>query len=69
MTNMIDSGTTSVSLDLPLLESAAGLTLTDIDSSGEPFSEDFQVGFPITQDTDFTYEINPFAPVSGSIEH
>lgn len=64
----IKSGTTSVFLDLSLLESAAGLTLTGADSSDEPFSNDFQVGFPITEDTDFTFEI-PFAPVSGSIEH
>ena len=64
----VDSGTTSVFLDLPLLESAAGLTLTGVDSSGKPFSDDFQVGFPIIEETDFTYEI-PFAPVEGSIEH
>ena len=65
----VDSGTTSVFLDLPLLESAAGITLVNADSTGEPFSEEFQVGFPIEEDTDFTFELPPFAPVSGSIEH
>ena len=64
----VDSGTTSVFLDLPLLESAAGISLVDANSTGEPFSEEFQVGFPIEADTDFTFEL-PFAPVSGSIEH
>lgn len=67
-TSTVDSGTTSVFLDIPLLESAAGITLTNADSTGEPFSDEFQVGFPITEDTDFTYE-EPFAPVSGTIEH
>ena len=65
----VDSGTTSVFLDFPLLESAAGITLVDADSTGEPFSDEFQVGFPIEEDTDFTFELPAFAPVSGSIEH
>ena len=65
----VDSGTTSVFLDLPTLESAAGITLIEADSTGEPFSEDFQVGFPIVEGTYFTYETDPFAPVSGSIKH
>ncbi|WP_253274266.1 esterase-like activity of phytase family protein [Myxosarcina sp. GI1] len=64
----IDSGTTSVFLDLPLLESAAGLSFTGAKSEGEPFSDKFQVGFPITEETDFSFEI-PFAPVGGAIEH
>ena len=65
----VDSGTTSVFLDLPTLESAAGITLVEADSTGEPFSEDFQVGFPIDEGTYFTFEADSFAPVSGSIEH
>jgi Ca2+-binding RTX toxin-like protein len=65
----VDSGTTSVFLDLPLLESAAGITLVGADSTGEPFSEDFQVGFPIVEDTSFIFKIDPFAPVNGSIKH
>ena len=65
----IDSGNTSVFLDLPLLESAAGITLVGADSEGEAFSEEFQVGFPIIEDTDFSFEAEPFAPVDGAIEH
>ena len=65
----VNSGTTSVFLDLPVLESAAGITLVGADSTGEPASEEFQVGFPIIEDTDFTFETEPFAPVSGSLEH
>ena len=65
----VDSGTTSVFLDLPTLESAAGITLIGADSTGEPFSEDFQVGFPIDEDSYFTFKTDSFAPVSGSIEH
>ena len=65
----VDSGNTSVFLDLPTLESAAGITLVEADSTGEPFSEDFQVGFPIDEGTYFTFEADSFAPVSGSIEH
>ena len=65
----VDSGTTSVFLDLPLLESTAGITLVEADSEGTPFSEDFQVGFPVVEDTYFTFEVDSFAPVSGSIEH
>ncbi|MEO1800482.1 MAG: hypothetical protein AAFR62_08640 [Cyanobacteria bacterium J06629_2] len=65
----VDSGTTSVFLDLPTLESAAGITLVSADSEGTPFSEEFQVGFSITEDTDFTFEAEPFSPLSGTIEH
>ena len=65
----MESGVTSVFLDLPLLESAAGLTLVGADSDSTPFSDDFQVGFAITDDTDFTFAPAPFAPLSGTIEH
>jgi len=65
----VESGVTSVFLDLPLLEEAAGLTLVGIDSEATPFSDDFQVGFAITDDTDFTFAPAPFAPLGGTIEH
>ncbi len=65
----VDTGTTSVALDLALLESAAGLTFAGADTTGEPFSEDFQVGFPITEETDFSFVAEPFAPVGGTTEH
>ena len=65
----VESGVTSVFLDLELLEQAAGLTVVSIDSNAEPFSEDFQVGFAITEETDFSFTADPFAPVGGTIEH
>ena len=68
-TATVESGVTSVFLDFPLLEEVAGLTLVGADSEAEPFSDDFLVGFAITDETDFTYAIDPFAPVSGTIEH
>ena len=68
-TFIVNSGTTSVSLNLPLLESAAGITLTGANSDGEPFSNEFQLGFPIIEDTDFTFEDEPFTPIEGTIEH
>lgn len=65
----VASGVTSVALDLPLLESV-GLSLTGADSEAEPFSEDFQVGFAITDATDFAFTLEPqFAPLGGTIEH
>ncbi|MEM9503598.1 MAG: hypothetical protein AAGA01_06535 [Cyanobacteria bacterium P01_E01_bin.43] len=65
----VETGTTSVFLDLELLEAAAGLVLEGVDSEAMPFSDDFQVGFAINDETDFTYAIDPFAPTGGSIEH
>jgi 2',3'-cyclic-nucleotide 2'-phosphodiesterase (5'-nucleotidase family) len=64
----VESGVTSVFLDLALLESAAGLSLVGVDSEATPFSDDFQVGFAINDETDFTYTV-PFSPAGGSIEH
>ncbi|MEM6716149.1 MAG: hypothetical protein AAF622_13845, partial [Cyanobacteria bacterium P01_C01_bin.147] len=65
----VEAGTTSVFLDLELLEAAAGLVLESVDSEATPFSDNFQVGFAINDETDFTYTVEPFAPVGGSIEH
>jgi len=63
----LKSGTVSVFFDLELLEAETGLTLVSIDSEGTPFSDAFQVGFPITEDTDFRF--NPLrAPSGGTIE-
>ena len=53
-TSTVDSGTTIMFFDLPLLESAAGITLAGTDSSGAPASDEFQVGFPIIENSDFT---------------
>ena len=66
----VESGVTSVFLDTELLDEAAGLELTGADSDATPAEGDFQVGFEITEDTDFTFSLEDgFAPVSGSIEH
>ena len=65
----VESGVTSVFLDLELIESATGLALTGVDSDAAPFSEAFQVGFAINDDTDFSVTADPFAPVGGTIEH
>ena len=65
-TSTVDSGTTSILLDF---ETATGIALTGTDTDGEAFSEEFQVGFPIIEDTDFTFETDPFTPVSGTIKH
>lgn len=68
-TSIVNSGITSVSLDLPLLELAAGITLVSANTDGEAFSNEFQLGFPIIEDTDFSFEPEPFAPLDGTIEH
>ncbi|EKQ67788.1 PEP-CTERM putative exosortase interaction domain-containing protein [Leptolyngbyaceae cyanobacterium JSC-12] len=63
------SGVTSVSLDLPTLESV-GLRLTGATGTVPPVSSDFLVGFTITPATTFTFTTDGgFAPVSGTIEH
>jgi hypothetical protein len=55
--------TTSVSLDFELLETAAGLVVTSVDTDGVA-AEGYDVGFQITADSDFD-----FSDLSGSIEH
>ena len=52
---VVEDGVTSVSLDADLLESAAGLTLSGTDSEASP-AEGFDVGFGITEETDFSLE-------------
>lgn len=66
------SGVTSVFLDLPTLQSAAGLNLTGAADTVPPVSSSFLVGFPITPATDFTFSFDSasgFAPIGGTIEH
>ncbi|MDB9528698.1 hypothetical protein PN498_22085 [Oscillatoria sp. CS-180] len=69
LTSQVQSGVTSVGLDLELLETAANLVLAGVENTVPPASPDFQVGFNITDASDFVYSLNPFAPVSGTIEH
>ncbi|MEO1670947.1 MAG: hypothetical protein AAFR77_09210 [Cyanobacteria bacterium J06631_2] len=67
---LVQDGTTSVGLDVELLEDAAGLTLSGAEDTVDPASEDFAVGFDITEESDFIFsEDDGFAPVSGTIEH
>lgn len=66
----IESGTTSVALDTALLAGKAYLTLTGADSDEMPVGDEFQVGFEITDETDFSFTLeNSITPLSGSIEH
>jgi hypothetical protein len=67
-TSTVAGGTTSVFLNLPLLKSAAGLTLTGSSTTGRPAAGGYQLGFPILPSSTFAYRV-PFAPVSGSINH
>ncbi|MEM6592104.1 MAG: PEP-CTERM sorting domain-containing protein [Cyanobacteria bacterium P01_C01_bin.73] len=64
-----ESGVTSVFLDFDALETL-GITLAGADGVVDPASSDFQVGFAITPETDFTFsDDNGFTPISGTIEH
>lgn len=65
--SFVSSGTTSVFLDLDLLETAANLTLTGADSDGTPFSDEFIIGFPITESSDFRLDSGGI--IGGTIEH
>ncbi|MDX2229857.1 MAG: PEP-CTERM sorting domain-containing protein [Leptolyngbyaceae cyanobacterium bins.349] len=65
----LETGVTSVFLDLPTLQSV-GLNLTGASGTVPPVSGDFLVGFTITPPTNFTFTTaGGFAPVSGTIEH
>ena len=71
---VLESGVTSVYLDFDLLEDVAGVTLVSADSDATPEPRpaslpEFQVGFEITEETDFSFEPVGFVPVGGSIEH
>jgi hypothetical protein len=66
----VESGVTSVFLDTNTLSTAAGLDLASTDNTITPASDDFQVGFNINDETDFTFtRENGFTPKGGTIEH
>ena len=68
--SLVQDGTTSVDLDTDLLTEAAGLTLTSADNTVEPISEEFDVGFDITEESDFIFsDEDGFTPIAGEIEH
>ena len=62
------SGKTSVTLDFAALESAASLTFDSVNNTANP-AAGFPAAFAITGDTPFQYNLNPFAPVGGTISH
>ena len=66
----IESGVTSIFLDVPLLEEVGNFQLADIDSEVEPFSDDFQAGFAILDESDFSFSLEDgFDPLDGTIQH
>ncbi|MGD1862222.1 MAG: hypothetical protein ACFB0E_19920 [Leptolyngbyaceae cyanobacterium] len=67
--SQVQSGVTSVDLDFALLETAANLVLVRTGGTVPPVSDAFSIGFDIINASDFVYHIEPFAPVSGTIEH
>ncbi|MGK7892576.1 MAG: hypothetical protein AB4372_02720 [Xenococcus sp. (in: cyanobacteria)] len=71
MLNLVQDGTTSVALNGELIASAAGLTLTDnVEGTVAPISDEFTVGFDITEESDFIFSENHgFTPLRGEIEH
>ena len=68
--SVVQDGTTSIALDSGLLASAAGLTLSSTDSTVEPISNEFAVGFTITEASDFLFSYkDDFTPIAGEIKH
>ena len=68
-TYQVESGVTSILVDSQL-EEVGNFKLANIDSETEPFSEDFQAGFNITDETDFTFSLTDgFTPIDGTIQH
>ena len=66
----IESGITSIFLDLPLLEEVGNFQLAEIDSEVEPVSDDFQAGFTILDESDFSFGLEDgFTPIDGTIQH
>ena len=65
--SFVSGGTTSVFLDLETLENVANLSLTGAESDGTPFSDDFIIGFPITETSDF--RLNSGGIIGGTIQH
>lgn len=67
----VDSGVTSVALDTDVLSSAAGLTLASTANTVPPVSDEFAVGFPIAEETNFTFSgiDGGVIPILGEIEH
>jgi hypothetical protein len=68
--SVVDSGVTSVALDTNTLSSAAGLTLASTENTVPPVSDEFAVGFPISEESNFTFSsADGVIPILGAIEH
>lgn len=66
----VESGVTSVLLNLPLIASTTGLIPVDAEGIVPPVNSDYLLGFPITEETDFTISVSDGQPtISGTIEH
>ena len=66
----LEDGVTNVSFDTEFLASEAGLTFSEAEDTVEPTSEEFDLGFDITEESDFVFsEANGFTPLGGTIEH
>ena len=67
--HLIQDGTTSINLDTKRL-SLSGITLSGVDGTVEPISDEFAVGFDIIEESDFLFrKENGFTPISGEIKH
>lgn len=67
---VVNDGTTSVFLDVALIESVTDLTFSSLNGTATPAAGDFQVGFDITETSDFVFnEDNTFTPIFGTISH
>ena len=66
----VESGVTSVFLDFETVLSPLGIDLAGADDVVDPTSDDFLVGFTITDDSDFTFAAeDTLTPLSGTIGH
>ena len=62
------SGVTSLFINFSLLE-IVGIAIQNATPTATPFSNQFQLGFEITDSTDFQFDSTPFTPTDGTIEH
>ena len=66
----VESGVTSLFLDLPLLEEIGDFQLAEVDSETQPFSRKFQTGLAISDETDLSFSLaDGFVPLDGTIDH
>jgi hypothetical protein len=65
----VESGVTSIFLDTEALSSLTGYDLADTNGTVAPATDEFQVGFSILEESDFTFTTEDgFTPTGGSIK-